>query len=125
MAILLEFINFVVPIQRIQEIYQGGWDAFLDDNSRSIGKVTWHDDHLFRTGTMDPDLMDDLIAKWTKLGFVATELIEGKQVWKDFCVVTSYGVSQYNCPWITVDPARRSAWHSGMEQGDTIGREHF
>jgi hypothetical protein len=125
MAIQLEFLNFIVPVQVIEQKYLGGWAACLRDHSKSIGKVAWYDDHLFRTGTMDPDLMDNLIAKWIRLGFEATEEIGGKVVWKDLCVVTSYGVSQYGCPWIVVDIASRTAWLKGTEAGEVVGRDHL
>jgi len=125
MAVQLEFLNFIIPVQVIEQKYSGGWDACLRDHAKSIGRVVWYDKFFFRTGTMDADLMDNLMEKWTKLGFEATEVVDGKKVWKDFCVVTSYGVSQYDCPWIKVDPAARVAWLRGTEQGEAIGRDHF
>lgn len=123
--IQLEFLNFIVPVQVIEQKYSGGWAACLGDHAMGIGKVVWYDDHLFRTGAMDPDLMDNLITKWTRLGFEATESVGNSVIWKDFCVVTSYGVSQYDCPWIMVDSAERSAWLKGTVHGETIGRDHF
>ena len=125
MAIQLEFLNFIVPNQVIEQKYSGGWDACLMDHAKSIGRIVWYDDHLFRTGTMDLDLMENLIAKWTRMGFEATESIGNSVVWKDFCVVTSYGVSQHDCPWIMVDPAERSAWLTGTLQRQAIDRDHF
>lgn len=125
MAIQLEFLNFIVPVQVIEEKYSGGWDACLRDHAKSIGRVVWYDEHLFRTGAMDPDLMDNLITKWTRLGFDATESVGNSVIWKDFCIVASYGVSQYDCPWIVVDPAERSAWLMGTVHREIVGRDHF
>ena len=125
MAIQLEFMNLIVPVQIIEEKYPGGWDGCLRDHARSLGRVVWYDDHLFRTGAMDPDLMDNLIVKWTRLGFESTEMVGGKTVWKDFCVVTSCGVSRYDCPWLESDPESRSAWKTGTDPGDTINREYL
>ena len=67
--------------------------------------------------------MDNLIAKWTRLRFEATEMVEGKAVWKDFCIVTSYGVSKYDCQWLVVDTASRTAWMAGAEPGECVGRD--
>ena len=124
MAVKLEFLNFIVPVQVIDQKYSGGWDACLRNHAKSIGRVVWYDEHLFRTGAMDGDMMDNLIEKWTRLGFEATEEIEGKTVWKDFCVVTSYGVSEHDSPWIMVDSASGAAWLRGTDRGEVVGRDH-
>src|SRR4051812_21544345 len=125
MAIELEFINLIIPVQVIEQKYPGGWDACIRDHAKSIGRVVWYVDNLFRTGAMDPDLMDNLITKWTRLGFQATESIGNAVCWKDFCMVTSYGASKYDCPWIVFDSAERIAWLRGAEAGEIIGRDHF
>lgn len=125
MAIKLEFLSLVVARQRIEEIYPDGWSGCLSDHAKSLGKTIWYDDHLFRAGAMDPEMIDDLITKWTRLGFKATEVAEGKTVWQDFCVVTSYGVSKHQCPWIEVDSAMRVAWLRGVERREVFGREQF
>ena len=125
MAIQLEFINFIVPVRVIQQKYAGGWDACLRDHAKGIGRVVWYDDHLFRTGAMDGDMMDNLIVKWTGLGFEASESLGNSILWKDFCVLTSYGVSPHDCSWIKVNSAARVAWLTGAEQGEAIGRDHF
>ena len=125
MAIQLEFLNLIIPVQVIQQKYLGGWDACLMDHAKGIGRVVWYDGYLFRTGAMDSEMVDVWIEKYTRLGFEATELIDGKPVWRDFCILTSYGASQYKCPWIVVDGAERIAWLRGRNKGDVIGREQF
>ena len=166
MAVQLEFIRFIVQRKRIEEIYPGGWEGCLSDHARSIGRTVWYDDHLFSTGTMDVDMVDGMIKKWTKLGsnkpaayggvwqryssilsrwfqamkkyvtrpkesgitpkgFEATEIVDGQTLWRDCCVVTSYGVSLHDCPWIMVDGSERIAWLRGTEPGEVIGRDHF
>jgi len=125
MAIQLEFINLIVPMQRICDVYPGGWDGCQRDHANSIGRVVWYDDRLFRTGAMDPEVMDNLIEKWTRLEFDATEVVDGKVVWKDFCVITAYGQSEHLCPWIEVHPAGRAARHRGTELWKVKGRENL
>jgi hypothetical protein len=125
MAVQLEFLNLTVPVQVIEQKYSGGWDACSRGHAKSIGRVVWYDDHLFRTGAMDGDMMANLTEKWTRLGLESTEPKGATVVWMDFCVLTAYGVSDHDCPWIVVDPASRAAWFRGREQGEAIGRNHF
>jgi len=126
MAVQLEFVNLIVPIARIRELYPGGWTRCLEDHARSIGRVSWHDLNLFRaSGSMAPELTDVLVAKWVDRGFTSTELVDGETVWKDFCVVDSFGFSRYRCHWLEFDPASRSAWLTGTQPGEPISRDHF
>ena len=125
MTVALEFLSLVVPIQRIEEKYPGGWSGCLRDHVKSIGRVVWYDDHLFRTGAMDPEMMDNLIKKWTRLGFEPTDVVDGNAVWKDFCVVDAFRLSQHQCPWLVVDGAERVAWRRGSVHGKVVGRERF
>lgn len=125
MAIKLEFLNLVVPRQRIEKVYPTGWSGCLSDHAKSIGRTIWYDDHLFRAGAMDPEMMDNLIAKWTRLGFKATEVTDEKTEWLELCVVNSLGFSQHQCRWLVVDGAERIAWLHGTERGDIAGREQF
>jgi hypothetical protein len=125
MAVQLEFLNLIIPVQVIEQKYSGGWDACLEDHAKSIGRVVWYDDHLFRTGAMDGDMIANLIEKWTNLGFEATDVVDEKTVWRDLCVVDAFGFSQHDSPWIVVDGAERTAWRRGCDKGDVIGREQF
>jgi hypothetical protein len=124
LAIRLEFINLVVLIQRIRDLYPGGWEAYLDDNVKRIGRVLWYDHALVRaTDCMDFNDVDGLLLRFTSVGFTATESINGTTLWKDFLIVDAFGRSKFDCPWIAVEDA--VAWLRGTEPGDVIGREHF
>ena len=87
MAIVLEFIDFVVRRSTIEEKYPGGWAGCLRDHRYDIGGRVWYDDHLFRDGAMNPLDMQSIADNWEKLGFELQEEIDGKPVWKDVCVV--------------------------------------
>ena len=54
MAIVLEFIDFVVRRATIEEKYPGGWEGCLDDHRNLVAGRVWFDDHLFRVGAMSP-----------------------------------------------------------------------
>jgi len=85
MAIELEFINFIVPIEVIKAKYPGGWDACLNDHANLIGGRVWYDDHLFRDGAMNTLDIDVLIERWQKNGLEPFEIVDGQQSWKDLC----------------------------------------
>ena len=85
MAIELEFINFIVPIEVIKAKYLGGWDACLSDHANLIGGRVWYDDHLFRDGAMNTLDIDVLIERWQAKGLEAFEIIDGQQSWNDLC----------------------------------------
>jgi hypothetical protein len=74
---------------------------------------------------MDPEVIDIWTENWTKLGFEVTEMVEGKTVWKDLCIVAASGFSDHLCSWIVVNGAERIAWLAGTEAGTVVGRDNF
>ena len=123
MAIALEFIDFVVPITVIRKKYPGGWEQCLRDHGPLLGGRVWHDEHLFRDGTMNPNDIKAVVERWSDLGFKMIETEQGQQVWKDVCVVESmFGGPTLPCDWI-VDTALRIAYLKGTEPGAVIGRD--
>ena len=123
MAIALEFINLVVPIDVIRKKYPGGWEQCLRDHADAIGKRVWYDDHLFRDGAMSPNDMKSLVDQWTTAGFIVTELRNGARVWKDVCVVEALlGGPTLPCDWLVVDTRQRIAYLKGSEPGAVVGR---
>jgi len=126
MAVALEFIDFVVPIAVIRLKYPGGWEKCLWDHRELIGRRVWYDDHLFRDGAMNPLDMRSLGSLWERLGFQAMETRDGRECWKDFCVVEGmYGGSTLTCDWIEVDRRQRLAYLKGTEPGPVAGRTVF
>ena len=124
MAIALEFIDFVVPITVIRKKYPGGWEQCLRDHGPLLGGRVWHDEHLFRDGTMNPNDIKAVVERWSDLGFKMIETEQGQQVWKDVCVVESmFGGPTLPCDWIIVDTELRIAYLKGTEPGAVIGRD--
>jgi hypothetical protein len=123
MAIALEFIDFVVPISVIEEKYPGGWKQCLYDHAGSVGRAIWHDEHLFRAGAMAPAGIEYLVNKWSSIGFTPMELNDGKQVWKDVCVVEGmFSGPTLPCEWLEVDTKKRIAFLAGTNPGAVAGR---
>ena len=123
MAIALEFIDFVVPIDTIRRKYPGGWEQCLRDHAPLIGGRVWYDAHLFRDGATNPHDIKVIVDRWAALGLEAMEEREGKQCWKDVCVVESlFGGPTLPCDWIAVDWAQRIAYLKGTDRGEVVGR---
>ena len=120
MAIVTEFINFIVPIQTIKDKYPGGWEQCLKDHEGLINHRVWFDDHLFRDGAMNPIDMEDIVEEWSSLGFDCMELRGGKRYWKDVCVFE--GGPTLPCEWLSVDRTSRAAYLTGTEVGRIVGR---
>jgi hypothetical protein len=122
MAVALEFIDIIVPIAVIRRKYYGGWEKFLYDKRRLIGGALWHDDHLFRDGAMSPGDAKTIVDDWTRLGFEAMEIRDGRQVWKDLCVVEwMFGGPTLPCDWIEVDENEPFAYLKGTAPGNVAG----
>ena len=122
MAVMLEFIDLVVRVETIREKYPGGWEGCLEDHEPFLGGRVWHDDHLFRDGTMSPRDMQDLVARWAELGFEVSETRDGQTVWKDLCVVESlFGGPTRQCDWLVVDREQRMAYLKGTDPGKVVG----
>ena len=124
MAIFLEFIDFVVPIEKIRLKYPGGWDQCLLDHSNLIGGRVWYDEYLFRDGAMNPGDIKRLVSKWAELGFEPAGSNKDGDFWKDCCVVESmFSGPTLPCDWLVLDPDRQVAYLAGTEPGQTKGRD--
>jgi hypothetical protein len=123
LAIALEFIDVVVPIAKIRDLYPGGWEQCLLDYATLLGRRVWYDRHLFRDGALSPPEVKLLVEGWTVLGFVATETRKGRWYWKDLCVVqSSQGGPTRACDWLAFDGPRRIAHLAGTEPGPVAWR---
>ena len=125
MAVVLEFIDFIVPIEVIRKKYPGGWEQCLKDHDCLMGGSgrVWHDEHLLRDGAMNPADIAGLIDEWTKLGFEPYVVQGEREVWKDCCVVEGmFGGPTLPCDWLEISEDGRSAYLKGQPSGDIVGR---
>ena len=124
MAIALEYLDFIVPIETIKAKYPGGWAACLSDHDHLIAGRVWYDDHLFRDGAMSPQDIEHIVTRWQSLGFEPDEERDGMRCWKDVCVVSGpLCQPTLPCDWLEVDENGRVAWFMGTERGDVVGRD--
>lgn len=116
MAIMTEFINFIVPIKTIEEKYPGGWMQCKEDYVDSLWGRVWYDDHLFRDGAMNPMDMKDIVEDWEGMGFILFDEVDGKKHWKDVCVYEGMlGGATLPCSWLEEDRKNRSVALRGAE----------
>ena len=122
MAIQLEFINFIVPIEVIEEKYSGGWAQCLKDHEDLIGGRVWFDEYLFRDGAMNPTDIGSILDHWQSLGFQFHDGEENPDKWLDACVVVAmFGGASLYCDWIEIDGD--TAFYKGKPKGNVIGPE--
>ena len=123
MAIVLEFIDFVVPRSQIEAKYPGGWEGCLRDHRHLIGGRVWYDDYLFRDGAMNPMDIRRVVERWESMGFDARGTdSDGNAVWKDVCVVEGMlGGPTLPCEWLVVEHG--VAYLRGTEPGEVRGRD--
>jgi len=122
-AVQLEFINVIVPIKNIEKCEKiGGWKGFLERNQGLMGETDWCDDHLFRTGAMNPLDLQDIVEDWKGYGLQPLCEENGVKLWNDLCVIDSANGLTLPCDWIELDLERRCAWIKGSPEGPIVGR---
>lgn len=125
MAIGLEFIDIVVPIARIRDLYPGGWHQCMLDYGALLGRRVWYDQHLFRDGAMTPLQAQALVEGWAALGFELTDKRPKGLYWKDLCVIDwQLGGATLPCDWLAFDRSSRTAHLAGVEPGPLAWRGH-
>lgn len=124
MAVACEFIDIIVPIEKIDEAYPGGFAAFKDQHADMFSGRLWHDEHLFRDGAMSPQDAKVAVDFWREHGLEPMGCdTNGAPFWNDLCVVESArNGPTLPCNWIEFSLAERCVWKSGTEIGEIIGR---
>jgi hypothetical protein len=125
MAVLLQFFNIIIPIEKINKCKGiGGLEGFLEKYKHAVGNVIWYDKYLLRDGAMGMDDVDDIIMFWKKQGLKPKEIRNGKAYWKDLCVVDSIDGFSLPCDWLVlIRPKNKRAYVylRGKPVGKVIG----
>lgn len=100
MAVELEFISLIIPIEKIEKKYPGGFNKYKSDNSQSIGRRIWYDKYVVRDGAMNPMDIEYMVKQWEELGLVGIIEENGKKQWKDLCVVDFFNGITLPCNWL-------------------------
>ena len=104
MAVQVEYFNLIIPIDKIEEYYPGGFEKYKQDNSRFLYRRIIFDDYIVRDGTMDPMSLKNIVDKWINLGLTFTEKVEDVDKYKDMCVVVDdlSTISYLQCDWLEI-----------------------
>lgn len=115
MAIQLEFINIIAPLDKIEQLI--GRSAA---ESRKIIMLGCMDDHLYREGCMNEIDLRNVLAEWKNMGFELLETRDEGKFWKDVCVAYSGHGPSYPCPWLEYDQERNIIWMKGKDAGRVV-----
>ena len=123
MAIWLHFINVLVPITTIEKKLKVDFEEFFEKYDKGI---KFHDKHLFATGAMGAEHIEEIVKYFESKGLTTIELIDGKEHFKDLCVVeVLFGGSTRPCNWLKFNASDSSAWLKGTEKGELVIPEVF
>ncbi len=123
MAVKLEFINILIPVENIERCASiGGFKGFLGMKEGLLGEIDWYDEHLYRTGVMNPLEIEEIVDDWKVYGLTPVIEEAGVRKWNDICVVDSAGGLTLPCDWIEFDLDERCAWLKGTAKGTAVGR---
>lgn len=104
MAINCEFINLIIPINKIDVVYPGGFQKFKEEHSNEFFGRFYHDNLLFRDGAMNYKDLNQIVKKWEAKGLHKLIETEGKKLWLDFCVFDSMSFGKnIPCNWLDFD----------------------
>ena len=103
MAVILDYINLIVPIEKIEEHYPGGFSQYKIDLKDSIGREIWYDEYIVRDGAKSEYDIDLLIPEWELCGLKGTVAVDGKDHWADFCVVHPFEGATLPCDWLKTE----------------------
>ena len=118
MAIWLHFINVLVPITTIEKKLKVDFEKFFEKYDKGI---KFHDKHLFATGAMGAEHIEEIVKYFESKGLTTIELIDGKEHFKDLCVVeVLFGGSTRPCNWLKFNASDSSAWLKGTEKGELV-----
>lgn len=122
MPVALEFLNLIIPVEKIGSHYPGGFSAYKTHYANLIGGRVWFDNYLVRDGAMNPMDMELLTREWESYGLKGATEENGVMVWKDFCVADTSGGPTLPCNWLIVE--NQSARHTADDSDRLIHRDN-
>ena len=127
MAIKIEFVNLIIPIEKINNSnFEGGFDTLIKKYENLIGRAVWFDKHLFRMGWMDTWMIDGEIDFWKDNGLVPIVKKGNEEYWSDLFAIST-GINQFmtNCDWLEIDFRKNIVWLKGTDPYDIYPNSKF
>lgn len=100
MAVQLEDFNIIIPRTLIDNVYEGGSDAFIKDADIS---ENFTDDKIVRIGASDSLEIGNIIEEWTGRGLRDIRKRKGNRTWIDLCLIDTDEGLTLPCKWISVN----------------------
>lgn len=119
MAVMLEFINILVPFSAIDRVYRGGAARFREEFAEHVG--VWWDPNLFRCGAMNPIDMQLWVADFERIGLKCFRKQRGRWIVDDIAIVTLEFDIEGKCDWLSINSEQSIAWLRGTEPGEIAG----
>lgn len=117
MAIKLVYLSAVIPVSTILARFPGGWDGWIEANSKDKLGPWWSDGQLFARASMDPGAIERIAERWEHMGFTGKTAVNGEFVWVDFCRPESGGA----CDWLSYCEDAPAVYLSGQVPGRVVG----
>lgn len=100
MALKLEGISVIIPLNKIYEVYEGGKEAFWRDNQPTEDEC---DGEIIRMSFQNPMEAEAMIEDWKRRGLKPTRKQKGQVYWQDLCVVDLFSWPTLPCEWLKFD----------------------
>lgn len=126
MAIQIMFLSVIIPIDNIERCHKiGGLRGIIKAKQKHVGRRVLIDDYLYRDGAMGSMEIENIVKFWEGQGLEPIgKTNEGKEYWKDLCVVDQFCGPTLPCDWIEVD--HKTNWPNaivglkGKDMGDIV-----
>jgi hypothetical protein len=109
MPVPIEFFNLVILRSALDEKYEGGSSAFIDEHGPFDCHVRAFDADLVKFGAMNPSDMLSSTKYVESFGLTGVIKRGDTEIWCDFCVLDELMGPTLPCDWIEYDRAIRSA----------------
>ncbi|WP_025209090.1 TIGR02452 family protein [Hippea sp. KM1] len=102
MSIQLEGISVIIPIEKIEKFYPGGFKKYKKDRglTHDLEGVVF-DDYIVRESAANPMDVGLIVDQWEELGLRAISGRGRNKKWKDICVVDLFDGPTLACDWIS------------------------
>lgn len=99
----LNRISIIVPIHRLDAVYEGGFRQYrldFEDRIARAEKLGGIDDDLVCFSVMNPLDEQCIINELRGYGLQKTERLDDEEVYKDFCIYGDLNELEYPCRWL-------------------------
>jgi hypothetical protein len=102
MAIPLKFYSIIIPAEKVKKLSPFGEYVEMLLEARKNGRILY-DGELYCEQAMNPADNEMIIKFWEEKGLTPKEIINGKEQWKDLCIIEFPNEKPtLPCQWIKI-----------------------